>query len=584
MNFWNQLNLFNAAPVVQTWESQFSSPLEQTPSRLTNEVFAIGRRVLNQNPPMSLPGISMPLGNSRYRTTSGYIFDTVITRPPHVQTLFSRHSSEQYSSNRKTFYGPTPNQPCNYEPVQGRFDITCLGQKKVLDVINCSQNVNKESGEVPLSTVISPLLKKMGTMTHKETGANLGTCTLIAENLVITSRHAVQGVNILNIQVAFGYTEDDGFLYVAGETSFEEFIEEDPDCDYAIIKLKKPLGKRLGYAPLSAESSTSSEPALLHYPLGKTLRVSVHRCIETEYEERRSQSYHDSDYCSSGGAYFDTSGHMRAMHLGSESKGDTMNVCRYAVPINEIVRRNPNSILAKFVRKERSQTCSYKSDVCFTRLFVAYHNYLIDEEGRQSERILRGYLTSKLGSLKEDKNIRINKKSGTISFRKKNLQYIAEKYPNEYKKTVRKCLRRSGLHRHTREYAMSGVIESDHTIPYAVFNGTKNKTMNAITKAGKGKRPGENDMPAITIPWGKHRDLQTTGSSARSKKFRKKLTSLCNQGKVDQALIKCYDDYERVGINFQSIEKAIKKSLSQHVNMGLISKAGKRNIIKRYYE
>jgi len=486
----------------------------------------------------------------------------------------------QYSSRKKAFYPVVPynTQTFSYLPVMGHFDFTRLRQTNVLDQIYSRQPLSNQFGIVSLSQTISPLLNKMGTMRNPITGENLGTCTLIAENLVMVSRHAIQDLNVQNIEVTFGYTEFDRTSYAAGHTSFDNVIEDDISCDYAIVKLKKPVGKRLGYVPLNTQDNTVSEPALLHYPLGKSLKVSVHTFVQTQYQTSHLLANHDSDYFSSGGAYFDPLGHMTAMHLGTQLEGDTMNLLRYAMPLQEIVRYKPNSILQKFAEGTFSQERSYTSDARQTYLYPAPHNYLIDEEGYQSEKVLRKLLKN---HLKIDKKIRFTK-SGAISFSKTNLQYIADNYPREFSAFREKCLGVSGTHGLTKQYSVKGVIESDHTIPHNVWKSTTNQKMRRLVTGG-GTRPGENDMPAITIPYGKHRELQTTGSSNVAKAFHKTLVRLCNQDKIDDALILCFREYAAHGIKLKDYKKQIKDSLTEHVSLGVISAQQKQRIITKLF-
>lgn len=107
--------------------------------------------------------------------------------------------------------------------------------------------------------------------------------------------------------------------------------------------------------------------------------------------------------------------------------------------------------------------------------------------------------------LKKDKGIKQNQ-NGTISFSKSNLKYIASKYPKKFELFEEKCLGITGFHGITHLFSVKEVIESDHTIPHNVWKTTTNPKMKKIVKGG-GKRKGENEMPAITIPYEIHRDL-----------------------------------------------------------------------------
>lgn len=530
--------------------------------------------------PYFIENIRFDPTQTRYQAPFEYTFDPTVAK---VAQLWSSGENELgYSSKKKIYY---PVVPFNAQPSQNtsfvaNFAITRLPQTDVLDVVNNQIHEPHGFGTVSVAHTISSLLSKMGTIRDAVYGENLGTCTLIAHNLVLVARHAVEGRNIQNLTVLFGYTQFNGHSYYSGHTSFECVIEEDALCDYAVIQLKKPLGERLGFVSLSIESYANNEAVLLHYPLGKPLKVSVHALVQTDYKANCLLAYHDSDCFSSGGAYFNPQGRMSAMHLGTELQlqGNTMNLLRYALPLERIVRQNPNSLLGKFALGALPQAFCYTSSASKTDLAPAVHSYLIDEEGRESEKILRDYLADKLV---RDNKIKRNK--GRIVFSKANLDYIAQNYPKLYDHFEEDCLGKTGLHKLTRLYSVQGLIESDHTIPYDVWNkSTKNSKMQAVVK-GAGARPGENDMPAITIPYEVHRELLTTGSGNEQKKFRASLVKLCDADKVDKALIKCYNEYKSKGLNLAAYKDSINRSLNDYVNLGLIDKVQKTLIMAKIF-
>jgi len=517
------------------------------------------------------------LWNSRNQTHNPVV---QLWQPPQQRGPYesSTDSEVEYSSRKKADYPIVPYnaQPFYHAPAMGSFDFQRKNQTDVLDLIY-SQRPPLHQFQVSLANTISPLLNKMGTMKDLITKENLGTCTLIAHNLVLVARHAIEGCSIQNITITFGHTRFKGIYYSTGQTNANCVIEEDAYCDYAIIQLEQSLGESLGFAPLNIDGRMHSEPALLHYPLGKPLKVSVHAINQTQYQAEFVLTDHDSDYFSSGGAYFDPMGRMSAMHLGAQLREETMNLRRYALPFNTIIERNPHSLLGKFARGELSQAASYTIDTRLTYLAPTNHAYLMDEEGRESEKILRKLLPKgweKNTSIKQNKN-------GTIYFSKRNLEYLASNYPREYENFKKNCVGITGKHQFTRLYSADGVIESDHTIPYDVWNSTTHPQMASIT-SGSGKRPGEDDMPAMTIPYEIHRRLLTTGSSTEAQNFRESLTGLCNAGKVDQALILCYQEYENRGLDLQHYKGSIVSSLDNHVGLRLITDTQKAAILRRF--
>lgn len=472
-----------------------------------------------------------------------------------------------YSSPEKAFYGVVPynTQTLHYQSAMGQFDVSRLPQTPVLDAIQMGQSNPLMYGEVSLKDTLSTLYPKIGSiqMGHRD----LGTCTLVAENVVLVARHAIQDLPIDQMGVNFGLVESNGTLIRSGYANFDHVIESSIACDYALIALDRPIGEDLGTVPMRATSQPLSPPALLHYPLEKSLQVSVHTFDQSPYYSRRVATFHDSDYLSSGGAYVDPSGALIGIHLGSEFSRTQMNLMRYAVTLQEVVETHPHSLLASLARGDRSQDDSY-TNARSRQVYLqpAPHNYLVDEEGYESEKILRRLLKN---VLKRDKKIKLTKQN-KISFSKKNLDYIKGKYKSIFDRFVSECTGLSGLHKKTRQYSVKYVIESDHTIPHQVWKSTVNPKMQALVTGG-GKRAGENEMPALTIPYDIHRPLRTTGSSAASVSFRKQLKTLCDQNKIAKALILCYREYEKWGLDLQQWKKPISKSLTDHVRLGLIT-------------
>ncbi len=539
----------------------------------------------NFDPRMSTVVRSIPIVQEWNPLQVNYSASIEYTLDPIDQKISTLCSSKlldaEYSSINKSFYQVVPSNTHNFQSPAAKvhFDITELRQTNVLDFISSQNSHPYLFGIVSLVDTISPLINRMGTMEDTVFEDKLGTCTLITHDLVIVARHAVEGRNIQNIRVSFGYTYMNGTFYQAGHTSFKRVVEENVSCDYAIVQLNNPLGKDLGFVLMNFEAPMLAEPALLHYPLGKPLQISVHAFVQTEYQSERLLVYHDSDIFSSGGAYFDPMGCMIAMHLGAELQDKSMNQLRYAIPLELIVRRNPNSLLAKIAKGELLQaTDSYHSHVNLYYLAPTDHDYLIDEEGTKSEIILRGLLKNEV---KTDTSI-IKTSKGKISFSQENLSRIAKKYDKQYKQFVKECLGKTGKHGITHLYSITGVIESDHTLPHSVWAKTTNPKMKKHAK-GKGARPGENGMPAITLPWEIHRIIRTTGGVKGHEAFIQSLISLCNNNKIDEAIIKCYEEYEDKGLLLFNYEDAIKNSLEDHVTLGVITTVEKNAIISKFF-
>lgn len=486
---------------------------------------------------------------SHYASASDYRLDPMILNAQ-IQTA--------YSTASKTFYPINPyNVTPRYSPTV-QFDIGQLEQTDVRDII--SLRYEDPFGAISLAKTVNSLISKMGAIQTK-TKKVLGTCTLISEDLVITARHVIEGEQMDDLMLAFDYIKAQNHSnFQSFQTGLDYVVEDDPKFDYAIIKLKAPIGK-LGYAELNSGDPFPGETALLHYPHERGLTVSVNTFDQqSSHYSLYTRCFHDSDYGSSGGAYFDPFGRLTAIHLGAELEADGVNLSRCAIKIQDIVARNRSSLLSYY----SSGTKTFKR-----YLEPYFRDFLIDEEGAQSQRIF----TELLGNaVKTDKKITLTK-AKIVAFSK--LDYLYNNYHSTFLKTYNLCLYITGAHAFTKQYSMAYRIESDHIIPHHVWAATTLPSMKHLVRGG-GSRPGENEMPAITIPYGIHRDLRTTVS----KIFHQELINLCDQDRVHRAFIKCVKEYQANGIDLTivKIKKAIIKCLDLHIKLGVIKK-GKRNSV-----
>ena len=127
--------------------------------------------------------------------------------------------------------------------------------------------------------------------------------------------------------------------------------------------------------------------------------------------------------------------------------------------------------------------------------------------------------------------------------------------------TVRHCLGMGGKHGDTRQYSKVDKIDSDHFPPYDAYDqACKNETCfkpvkDFFSKQCQKKRPGENLLPAITIPKALHITLDTSGNSKMSKEFRSKQAELIASGKVCDAIKINFNDYHERGLFRRSTYK-----------------------------
>ncbi|RAP32888.1 hypothetical protein DID80_08430 [Candidatus Marinamargulisbacteria bacterium SCGC AAA071-K20] len=294
---------------------------------------------------------------------------------------WNNKSNIGYSSYKKNFYGVVPNnsQENTYASVQGHFDISRLPQTDVLEGI--SKNVGPSlMGEVSLSKTLPKVYRSIGAIKNLD-GHCLGTGTLIADNLMLVARHSLEGTDVRNLSVTFEHCKKPGGGYTPSSSyQVDSVMESDPQLDYAIVRLKGIPGLKHGTVTINNNSMPMTELALLHHPLGKPLKVSVHTFVHTFYQSSYLNTFHDSDYNSSGGAYIDPSGQLVAMHLGSEINKHDMNLQRYAIPISEITKSVPIGILSQLADGKLDRNNAYKSQRPIYYL-EPIERHFIDSEG-----------------------------------------------------------------------------------------------------------------------------------------------------------------------------------------------------------
>lgn len=184
--------------------------------------------------------------------------------------------------------------------------------------------------------------KSVGIVLNSNNDA-IGSCVLLPNARILSCRHVFEGNgDIRHMKAVFGYfTASDECIAIG----MQAIQEEDLELDYAIIQLSD--SPRI--APMEFNTNiTTASLALLHYPLGKPLQCSVERRDDSNLYSLRFVVYHDSDFCSSGGAYVGNDGKCCAIHLGCEKESNgilSFNLSRYAVEISRIQEKQPDSLL-----------------------------------------------------------------------------------------------------------------------------------------------------------------------------------------------------------------------------------------------
>lgn len=145
-------------------------------------------------------------------------------------------------------------------------------------------------------------------------GVPVATGVLIAPDLLLTPRHALEEMPMQELRLRFGYQLTvDGMDYGA---CFEVngVVEAHPEFDYAIVQLSRPIPT---FRPLSLSMTENYLGAsmFVHHPRGEPKQVSVHATFESDYYQFNYSGFHDSYQGSSGGVYVNAEGQLVGMHL-----------------------------------------------------------------------------------------------------------------------------------------------------------------------------------------------------------------------------------------------------------------------------
>lgn len=193
--------------------------------------------------------------------------------------------------------------------------------------------------------------KFTGNLNFQSTGmlydneGQVGSCILISRDLCLVPYRCVEDTPMNIFTAQFGYfqeqkkgSEGDCFL-VAG------IVEFDAELGYAILKMEGDPGKKYPYSPLSFLSKNEDKMILLHHPWNEPLKFSLNTYIRTNHLGNYISPFHDAERGSAGGGYFEEKGKLVAIHLGKKRDRSSLKIVQVALPIEEILKKNPDSIL-----------------------------------------------------------------------------------------------------------------------------------------------------------------------------------------------------------------------------------------------
>lgn len=243
-----------------------------------------------------------------------------------------KESAHVYSSDRKNF---VQNEVLGFDPNTSSLAPTHelqLPDMSQTDIQLCNSIYNSE---------VTQSYKSVGLLLD-ESDNPMGSCILLPKSRILITRHVIEGgVDVRAFKATFGYYTGSSSCTYHG---MQEIIENNEDLDYAIIQLSS---SPQGISPMKFDTNIASDStALLHYPLGKSLQVSVRGRDNSSLCALRFMTYHDSDFGSSGGAYMNHEGKCSAIHLGCEHQDAiSHNTTRYALEIGKIHDQNSHSLL-----------------------------------------------------------------------------------------------------------------------------------------------------------------------------------------------------------------------------------------------
>lgn len=252
-----------------------------------------------------------------------------------------------YSTSSRSISGPVPYNTVGdgYASLGGKFEVERFKQKDVLDVIR-EQTTTLKAFEISIGSVVKEVYRSVGMVMCGSD--QIGSCTLIAANLAIVPCHCIEALDVSKLTLLIGqYSDNVQKISIPGKQYLiKGVVEHDPELDYAVVLLEGAPGIEYGFARIESDCDLVENPVLIHHPIGKCLKASVAPFVRNAYYSLTLQTYHDSDYGSSGGGYFSPSGSLVAIHEGSERELDGWNLVRLALPIRRILDTHPDGIVA----------------------------------------------------------------------------------------------------------------------------------------------------------------------------------------------------------------------------------------------
>jgi endonuclease G, mitochondrial len=168
------------------------------------------------------------------------------------------------------------------------------------------------------------------------TSGPLGTGFLVAPDLVLTNYHVLMlatdeadepETKAVNLRFRFGYLEEGGHIQPgqavlpANDQKIVVAASVNTEYDFALLRVKEPLGGRLGYLPIEARELVPDEEVfILQHPAGWEMQFMGGKVAK--FDSRRVRYTINTLGGTSGSPVFDREWRLVALHCGS---GETAN-------------------------------------------------------------------------------------------------------------------------------------------------------------------------------------------------------------------------------------------------------------------
>jgi hypothetical protein len=250
----------------------------------------------------------------------------VINRPPVRNFVASpkmdlfmgfRHKNVQQQERYQSYLPYNEEEDFAYL-YDSQLDVARLPQTDIIDIINKKYLNNTvldiHTGEenIPLFEIV-PSIEKNVIAIGEGKGLPFATGLLIAPDLVITARHALEGERISRLSIKTNFQLTDWGLDGHDVYFIKDVVDDNPALDYVIVRLNQRV-KDFKPINLGLVDDHEGSSILIHHPQGETKKISVDETLSSRHFSYNLSAYHQSYKGSSGGVYVNAQQQIFALH------------------------------------------------------------------------------------------------------------------------------------------------------------------------------------------------------------------------------------------------------------------------------